>query len=128
MLFDVFLKKTAPVSGVESLLDYNIHLESSLENNIFSPYVTVKVPVKSLCPCSKGISDYGAHNQRSIITIKTNWSDDLNIVDLINVAETSSSCEISCVFVDRFQPIKNITTTKRTLFSTISANNTHIFR
>ena len=92
--FDIFLKKTAPVSGVESLLDYNIHLESSLENNIFSPYVTVKVPVKSLCPCSKGISDYGAHNQRSIITIKTNWSDDLNIFDLINVAETSSSCEI----------------------------------
>ena len=44
------------------------------------------MPVKSLCPCSKGISDYGAHNQRSIITIKTNWSDALNVFDLIDVA------------------------------------------
>ena len=61
---------SAPVSGVESLLEYQGRLIGETRVGSTTVWFEVTVPVKSLCPCSKEISDYGAHNQRSHVTIK----------------------------------------------------------
>src|SRR6185369_2924999 len=63
--FPFFLRKRAPVSGVESLLEYQGRWIAEARAGVTSIWAEVVVPVKSLCPCSKEISDYGAHNQRS---------------------------------------------------------------
>jgi hypothetical protein len=68
--FSFFLKKRAPVSGVQSLLDYQGRWIAETRSGVTSVWAEVGVPVKSLCPCSKEISDYGAHNQRSLVTIR----------------------------------------------------------
>jgi GTP cyclohydrolase I len=71
LAFPYFVSKEAPVSGVESLLDYDVRLRA--EKRPGRPaglLMTVVAPVTSLCPCSKKISDYGAHNQRSHITLR----------------------------------------------------------
>ena len=68
--FPFFLRKRAPVSGVESLLEYQGRFVVDAEKGQSAVWVEVVVPVKSLCPCSKEISDYGAHNQRSHVTIR----------------------------------------------------------
>jgi len=92
--FTYFKKKCAPVSRVESLLDYSINYTCEVKNNLVNKYLKVTVPVTSLCPCSKNISDYGAHNQRSHIsahirTEKTVWID-----DVIEMLEDQASCQI----------------------------------
>ena len=90
-----FMRKAAPVSRVESLLDYELTLEA--ERIAGQPdRITMKVvvPVTSLCPCSKKISDYGAHNQRSHITIAADLKDGLMPEALIRAAESSASCEL----------------------------------
>ena len=69
MTFPYFINKKAPVSEVESLLDYEVTFIGSIKENIFTNQIKVVVPVTSLCPCSKKISDYGAHNQRSHVTV-----------------------------------------------------------
>ena len=63
------MNKTAPVSGVQSLLDYEVTLAGESRNGDTRLFLKVLVPVTSLCPCSKKISQYGAHNQRSHVTI-----------------------------------------------------------
>ena len=72
MRFPYFLTKTAPVSGVQSLLDYDVTMRRERRQGEGSTdyWLQVLVPVTSLCPCSKEISAYGAHNQRSHVTIK----------------------------------------------------------
>ena len=67
--FPYFVNKTAPVSGVQSLLDYEVTLAGESRNGDTRLFLKVLVPVTSLCPCSKKISQYGAHNQRSHVTI-----------------------------------------------------------
>jgi len=95
MEFPAFLSKTAPISGVKSKLDYDVSwLGSVSEIGEYTFYMSVKVPVTSLCPCSKGISDYGAHNQRSIICIKAELDDEMPMWHLISIAEKNASCEI----------------------------------
>ena len=69
LAFPYFIRKSAPVSGVASLLDYEVQLEGELDGGEYRQTQTVAVPVTSLCPCSKEISEYGAHNQRSTVTI-----------------------------------------------------------
>ena len=69
LAFPYFVRKTAPVSGVASLLDYEVRLTGELADGRITKTIAVAVPVTSLCPCSKEISDYGAHNQRSTVTI-----------------------------------------------------------
>src|ERR1700747_2115 len=71
MSFPFFVMKRAPVSGVESLMDYRCPLIGEHHRGRTETWIKVTVPVPSLCPCSKKISDYGAHNQRSHVTIKT---------------------------------------------------------
>jgi GTP cyclohydrolase I len=91
--FPYFLKKKAPVSGIESLLDYNCFFEASYGES-YDLVIGVIVPVTSLCPCSKEISEDGAHNQRSHITVRARFKDFVWLEDLIALAEETASCEI----------------------------------
>jgi len=93
--FAFFIRKRAPVSGIESMLDYQGRLISETRAGRTSVWTEVVVPVKSLCPCSKEISDYGAHNQRSLVTIRAELLDaSLGWPELVRFAEESASSEI----------------------------------
>ena len=92
--FTLFLRKTAPVSGVQSLLDYEAGWIAEARGDKVKLTAKVMVPVKSLCPCSKEISDYGAHNQRSHITITAELLQPVALEELIRIAEEEASCEI----------------------------------
>jgi GTP cyclohydrolase IB len=94
MSFPFFVMKRAPVSGVESLMDYRASLIGERRGGQTVMWVKVVVPVTSLCPCSKGISDYGAHNQRSHVTISARLRHHIWIEELIEVAESEASCEL----------------------------------
>ena len=89
-----FVSKTAPVSGVESLMDYQLTFAVDADGETTRFTQRVVVPVTSLCPCSKKVSDYGAHNQRAHITITAELADEIAIEDQIRIAEDASSCEI----------------------------------
>jgi len=94
MSFTYFINKTAPVSGVESLLDYSVSLIGEVHNNIPIMKIKVVVPVTSLCPCSKKISDYGAHNQRSHVTVTARTTGFVWIEEIIEMVESEASCEL----------------------------------
>jgi GTP cyclohydrolase I len=94
MTFPFFVMKKAPVSGVESLMDYKASLIGEQKNGKAETWIKVVVPVTSLCPCSKKISDYGAHNQRSHVTINAKLRRHIWIEELIGVAESEASCEL----------------------------------
>jgi GTP cyclohydrolase I len=94
MSFPFFVNKQAPVSGVESLMDYQATLIGEHHHGKTQMWVQVEVPVTSLCPCSKKISDYGAHNQRSHVTIKVRLRSHIWIEELIGIAESEASCEL----------------------------------
>jgi GTP cyclohydrolase I len=94
MSFPYFVMKQAPVSGVESLMDYQASLVGEHKLGCIQMWLKVTVPVTSLCPCSKGISDYGAHNQRSHVTITARLNSHVWIEDLIDLAEEEASCEL----------------------------------
>jgi GTP cyclohydrolase I len=95
MRFPWFVTKTAPVSGVASLMDYEVTLIGEvLAGGGCETTLRVLVPVTSLCPCSKEISEYGAHNQRSHITIAARSAGTVDVEDLIGIAERSASCEL----------------------------------
>ncbi|RQO57371.1 GTP cyclohydrolase I FolE2 [Paucibacter sp. KBW04] len=93
--FPFFIRKRAPISGIESLLDYQGALISETRAGITTVWAEVAVPVKSLCPCSKEISDYGAHNQRSLVTIRAEMAEQApSWQELVRFAEESASSEI----------------------------------
>lgn len=92
--FPYFVNKTAPVSGVQSLLDYEVTLTGETRNGETRLFLKVLVPVTSLCPCSKKISQYGAHNQRSHVTINAELAGEVAVEDLIRIAEEEASCEL----------------------------------
>lgn len=92
--FPFFLRKRAPVSGVESLLEYQGRWLAEAKEGEVAVWAEVVVPVKSLCPCSKEISDYGAHNQRSHVTIRVELLADIPWAELVRFAEDSASSEI----------------------------------
>ena len=94
MNFPYFINKAAPVSGVESLLDYTASLIGERKDGESCIWVKVVVPVTSLCPCSKKISDYGAHNQRSHVTICAKVDGLVWLEELIELAEQEASCEL----------------------------------
>jgi GTP cyclohydrolase FolE2 len=96
MRFPYFLTKTAPVSGVQSLMDYDVTLRRE-RKSVDAPveyWLQVLVPVTSLCPCSKEISAYGAHNQRSHVTLKVLIAEPVAVAELVAVAERAASCEL----------------------------------
>ncbi|MGH8779643.1 GTP cyclohydrolase FolE2 [Paraburkholderia sp.] len=92
--FPYFVSKVAPVSGVQSLLDYEVTLTGETRNGSTRVFLKVLVPVTSLCPCSKKISQYGAHNQRSHVTIDAELAGDVPVEGLIRIAEEEASCEL----------------------------------
>jgi GTP cyclohydrolase IB len=102
--FSFFLRKRAPVSGLSSLLDYQGRWIAETRGGVArtgqkdpaetTVWAEVAVPVKSLCPCSKEISDYGAHNQRSQVTIRVELLQDIEWHELVRFAENAASCEI----------------------------------
>ncbi|MFT5218529.1 MAG: GTP cyclohydrolase I [Planctomycetota bacterium] len=94
MRFPYFVNKKAPVSGVESLLDYNVSLVGEINAGVTHTRVKIQVPVTSLCPCSKSISDYGAHNQRSHVTVDARTSGFIWIEEIIDIVEKQASCEL----------------------------------
>lgn len=94
MSFPYFVSKKAPVSGVESLLDYDVTFIGEIHDGKPEMIIKVVVPVTSLCPCSKKISDYGAHNQRSHVTITARIREFVWVEELIDVVEKEASCEL----------------------------------
>ena len=97
MEFPIFLKRAAPVTGIEGLLDYNCFFRMMLtEDGHSDKLVGVHANVTSCCPCSKEISQYGAHNQRSEvnITVRPNPDQFVWFEDLIDIAETSASSQL----------------------------------
>jgi GTP cyclohydrolase IB len=94
MSFPYFVMKKAPVSGVESYMDYRASLIGKRVKGVTEMWVRVVVPVTSLCPCSKKISERGAHNQRSHVTISAKLREHMWIEELIEIAESEASCEL----------------------------------
>lgn len=94
MTFPYFINKAAPISGVKSLLDYQVTLEGQVKNGTHTMTMKVVVPVTSLCPCSKEISRYGAHNQRSHVTVTVRTNAFVWIEDLVELVEKQASSEL----------------------------------
>ncbi|NOX91708.1 MAG: GTP cyclohydrolase I FolE2 [Gammaproteobacteria bacterium] len=94
MSFPYFVNKTAPVSGVQSLLDYDVTFLGASNGDQHETTLKVVVPVTSLCPCSKKISDRGAHNQRSHVTVTIKAREFVWIEDIIDAVESIASCEL----------------------------------
>ena len=92
--FSFFVRKRAPVSGVQSLLDYQGRWVSETRAGQTTVWAEVGVPVKTLCPCSKEISDYGAHNQRSLVTLRVELLQAIEWQELVRFAEDSASSEL----------------------------------
>ena len=94
--FKYFINKTAPVSKINSQQGYECTFKGVLENKKYKFYLGVKVPITTLCPCSKEISQYSAHNQRAIVTVNISYPEDKHIwiEDLIKLIEKHGSCEI----------------------------------
>lgn len=92
--FPYFIKKSAPVSGVTSLLDVEVLLTGEISGETTTVITKVTVPVTSLCPCSKEISAYGAHNQRSHISISLRSNTPMIIEDIVRIAEDQASAEL----------------------------------
>jgi GTP cyclohydrolase IB len=91
--FPYFIKKAAPVSKITSLLSYDCFFEASFLDE-YQLTIGVHVPVTTLCPCSKEISSYGAHNQRSNVSAKVELNDFIWIEEIIEMIESCASCEV----------------------------------
>lgn len=91
MRFPFFKEKTAPVSGEKSIMNYECTYEGEVSSDSHSFYISVSVPVTTVCPCSKAISEYGAHNQRGIVTVKLQNTSLFWIEDVIETIEDSAS-------------------------------------
>ncbi len=95
--FKYFIEKKAPVSGLKSTMCYDCLFEGKLnQSGDYRFILGVKVPLTTLCPCSKEISDYSAHNQRAIVSVKISYDNDKHIwlEDLIETIESCASCEL----------------------------------
>ncbi len=92
--FPFFMEKKAPASGKLSLMNYVAKFHAVRNNDKKDFILTVKVPVTTLCPCSKNIARYGAHNQRGEVTVSVRFKDTVWIEDLIAIIESSASSEL----------------------------------
>jgi GTP cyclohydrolase I len=92
--FPYFMEKAAPVSGKRGLMDYTVRFNATLERGVFDLLTTVIVPVATLCPCSKAISERGAHNQRGQVILAVRSKPAVWIEDLIQMVEKCASCEL----------------------------------
>ena len=95
--FDYFLTKEAPISKQEGLMNYPCQIKASLKEDNYDFFLSVEVPVTSLCPCSKEISEYSAHNQRGYTEVNVNYDELLRVEELIYIVESVASCEVYSV-------------------------------
>ncbi len=94
LCFPYFIEKEAPVSKIKSMMSYDCKVEALGDNQNNTTILSVTVPITSLCPCSKEISNYGAHNQRGKATISVEFKEMVWIEEIVSIAESSGSCEI----------------------------------
>jgi len=94
MEFPFFLEKQAPVSGMTSVMDYTARFDATATGKEIDFVLTVKANVTTLCPCSKAISAYGAHNQRGEVVVQVRSTKAIWIEDLIAIIESSASSEL----------------------------------
>ena len=94
MTFPYFVSKKAPISGVESLMDYEVTFIGEIVDGKETFTLKVLVPVTSLCPCSKEISERGAHNQRSHVTVAAQIKTFVWIEEIIDLVEREASSEL----------------------------------
>jgi GTP cyclohydrolase I len=95
LTFPYFIEKPAPVTGSPGLIDYECTISAAGNgNNKIDVVATVRVPVTTLCPCSKEISRRGAHNQRSIVTLSVRTNRFVWLEELIRIVEEQASCEV----------------------------------
>jgi GTP cyclohydrolase I len=94
MEFPFFLTKKAPVSQMESVMDYTARFDATANGREIDFVLTVKANVTTLCPCSKAISSYGAHNQRGEVTVQLRFRKSIWIEDVIALIEESASSEL----------------------------------
>lgn len=92
--FPFFRRKTAPVSGIQSYLDYDIEWTGEVRQGEFLNDLRVMIPVTSLCPCSKQISQYGAHNQRSHLTVSLKLKEHIELEEIIDCVEEQASSQL----------------------------------
>lgn len=92
--FPYFIQKSAPISKAKGLMDYDINLQAQIEKGTAQTHLTVVIPVTSLCPCSKQISEAGAHNQRSHITLTIKPLPQFKLGNLIQAVEKLASCDL----------------------------------
>jgi GTP cyclohydrolase I len=92
--FPYFMKKTAPVSGVPSMMEYTCKYVGEINGEDRRLFISVDVPVCTLCPCSKEISSQGAHNQRGIVTVTIRFKEFFWIEEIIETVEDSASSEV----------------------------------
>lgn len=96
--FPYFIEKQSPETGSKGLMDYTCSINCSSNGKKKADIVlTVAVPVTSVCPCSKEISKYGAHNQRGEVRVSTRFEKFIWIEDIVQIVETASSCDIFSV-------------------------------
>ena len=96
--FPYFIKKNAPVSNSPGLMDYTCVIAgSSGPNGKLDLVSEVTVPISSVCPCSREISDFGAHNQRGEVKVSTRFKKFIWMEDMIELVEDSASCDVYSV-------------------------------
>jgi GTP cyclohydrolase I len=96
--FPYFIEKEAPVTGSRGLMEYTCRFCGSSDNNDYDDfYVGIRVPITTVCPCSKEISESGAHNQRSVVTVNLRFKKFLWIEDIIQVVEECASCDLYAI-------------------------------
>jgi GTP cyclohydrolase I len=94
--FPYFISKTAPVTGIEGLMEYRCTFKGSL-NKGSDLVIMIRVPISTLCPCSREISDFGAHNQRGEVRLQVRFKKFVWIEDLIKLVEGSASSDVFSV-------------------------------
>ena len=96
--FPYFIEKMSPVTGVVGLMDYTCTISGSSDHKKITDIVLeVAVPITSVCPCSKEISEHGAHNQRGEVLVKTRFEKFIWIEEIVELVEQTSSCDIFSV-------------------------------
>lgn len=99
--FPYFIEKKAPVSGSSGIMEYNCSYEAEVTDESRKFYISIEVPVTTLCPCSKAISEYGAHNQRGTVKVKLLYSEFFWIEDIITMIEGCASSPLYSVLKRR---------------------------
>ena len=95
--FPYFVRKEAPVSKASALMDYLVRFSGVLKGDQYQLTLSVMVPVTSLCPCSKEISKYGAHNQRSHVTVTLHYRKFIWVEEIIELVERNASCQLYAI-------------------------------